>query len=106
MNMATCDRTGPNTGPLTLNVDKSNETDSVILGRPIPPRFPALGTMVCAIGMGGWRYIGPVTSVDKVAGTYTILPMATNAIEDKIKRMGLGAKASRSTHTGESSCAK
>ncbi len=106
MNMATTDRTGPSTGPLTLNVDKSHETDSAILGRPIPPRFPAIGTLVCAIGMGGWRYIGPVISIDRDAGTYTILTAATNAIEDKIKRMGLGAKTSHSTHIGESSCAK
>ncbi len=90
MNLAITDRTGLDASPLTLNVERANKTASAILGRPVPPHFPALGTMVCAIGQGGWRYIGPVTSVDEAAGTYTILPVATNPTADKITSMGLG----------------
>lgn len=96
MNFATTDRKGPDASQLTLNVERANETASAILGRPVSPAFPALGTMVCAIGQGGWRYIGPVTSVDEAAGTYTILPVATNPTADKIKAMGLGRHPSLS----------
>ena len=80
MNFAITDRTGPDASPLTLNVERANEIASAILGWPVPPAFPALGTRVCAIGQGGWRYIGPVTSIDEAAGTYTILPVAANPI--------------------------
>ena len=88
MNLAITDRTGPDTSPLTLNVDRTNEIDSVILGRPVPPHYPALGTLVCAKGKNGWNYLGAVTAIDEAAGTYTILPIAIDRTADKIKAWG------------------
>jgi hypothetical protein len=88
MNLAITDRSGPDTSPHTLHVDRSNDIDSAILGRPVPPHYPALGTLVCAKGIGGWHYIGAVTAIDEDAGTYTILPVAMDRTADKIKAWG------------------
>ena len=85
MNFAITDRSGPDDSPLTLNVERTNEIDSAILGRPVPPHYPSLGTLVCAKGRDGWNYIGAVISVDMESGTYTILPVAIDRTADKIK---------------------
>jgi hypothetical protein len=42
--------------------------------------------MVCAIGAGGWNYIGPVIATDAAARTYTILPVPSNRILDNLKQ--------------------
>ena len=78
MNVAFTDREGADSSPLVLKADK-NESDvtSILLGRPVPPHLPALGTQVCAIGRLGWRYVGPVVAIDEQALTYTIDPIAT-----------------------------
>lgn len=78
MRMALTDRSGPDASELTLNVEASG------CDRP-----PAPGVLVCAIGLGGWKYIGPVVAVDAEANTYTILPVATNPTANKIKSMVL-----------------
>jgi len=90
MNFAITNRSGPDDSALTLNVECTNEIDSAILGRPVPPRFPKLGTLVCAKGTNGWNYIGAVTSIDEAAGTYTILPVAIDRTSYKIKSWRMG----------------
>jgi len=77
MNIAITDRFGPDDSPLTLAMERSNEIASAILGHPVPPSLPVIGTQVCAIGLQGWRYIGQVVEVNEQAMTYTIKPIAT-----------------------------
>lgn len=78
MRLAATDRFGPDASELTLNVEATGHD-----------RPPALGVLVCAIGQGGWKYIGPVVEINVEAKTYTILPVATNPTANKIKAMGL-----------------
>jgi hypothetical protein len=78
MNMAITDRSGHDESPLTLRADVNEaETATAMLGRPVEPHLPAIGTHVCAIGAHGWKYIGSVVSVDHTALTYTIKPVAS-----------------------------
>ena len=70
MNMAVTDRTGPDDSPLILKIDGAN------ILKINGAKFPKLGTLVCAQNKNGWNYIGAVTSIDYVASTYTILPVA------------------------------
>jgi hypothetical protein len=72
--MAITDRTGPDDSLLELYMERT-EWD----------RLPALGTLVCAIGNDGWRYIGPVTAIDPSTRSYTIMPIASNKRLDNIK---------------------
>jgi len=70
--MAMTDRAGDDASDMVLSVGHAHETTSAILGRPVAPDVPKLGTVVCAIGRAGWKYIGPVVSVDEAGMTYTV----------------------------------
>ena len=49
--------------------------------------MPPLGTLVCAIGNNGWRYIGQVISTDEIQCSYTIeVFTANNKILDNLKQ--------------------
>lgn len=73
MRVAVTDRTGLDASPLTIHLLRA-EWD----------QRPALGTLVCAHGPDGWRYIGPVTALDELFLSFTILPVAFNTRLDNI----------------------
>lgn len=66
MRMAITDRQGNDSSPLELHIEKTGFD-----------RVPPVGTMVCAIGPGGWKYIGPVVAANEATGVYTIEPAPT-----------------------------
>ncbi len=83
MRMAIADRTGPDTSPLELNLEKTAWD-----------RLPPLGTWVCAIGKSGWRYFGQVASTDEAKRTYTIeVVTASNKVLDNLKNYSQGRPA-------------
>lgn len=73
MRMALTDRRGPDNSPLKLRIENTPWD-----------RLPAPGVMVCAVGGGGWQYIGPVIEAGPDR-QYTILPVASNYVADNLR---------------------
>lgn len=72
MRMAITDRAGADASALQLHLEDT----------PFD-RVPPLGYPVCAIGLNGWRYIGPVIATDEKGRTYTILPVPSNSRSER-----------------------